>query len=582
MTEKKPNITGTHIPHGDKKVATDAISVLEMRNIRLMVRQTASLVANHGKIKEQPGQFWAANFEDRTIFWRPTSSLPPNDVLTEDELLFLVVHEAGHLNWTGRWDCPKDFDFDKWHLFINAVEDIREERLTVHDGFAGFQTYRMKVAPKFLGWHKKQDGTQYSLADQVWINWHCTEYGLEPDFGTDKAIEFAKKTWPVVDSLFHSKSTADLAKGMEPIYRELMEHDPSLGGDGKPMAEKIQEMLQDDGTVMVMGESVGGSSPSDFPERSQGNMNINSKSSADQLETMSNGAQGKAKIVLKEAADQERREQAQGNDRARNLVGPSKAEESSMPGSGIGYSGPTKHRRYDNSWNEARVDVRQHINRLSRKLVTTLRNNAEDEWMPGLRRGTLDMSQAHKSLVGSVNVFKDRKDEGQPEYLFAVTVDVSSSQSGRAKPLLECTVLVAESLWMARQRMMIVPWCHHPEDPMNFGDSLREHKGHLGATISRPSGSTYEAPALVQVQDQMRRFPGMPRCMITLTDGQTSNIPESRQVIGEMIDQGVDCIGIGICHEPPKHYPKQIRVDDPQQLVNILPRLIIERVPKGR
>jgi hypothetical protein len=367
-----------------------------------------------------------------------------------------------------------------------------------------------------------------------------------------------------------------------------MEHDPSLGGDGKPMAEKIMEMLQKDGAVMVLGESIGGSSPSQHPERSQGSMGVSDRNDADKFETMADGASGQVKVILEQAAQDEKYEQQNGKQQAVNLVGPSKAEasaspnSSSTPGEGIGTTSPRKNYNDDEMWNNSRLRVRQHINRLSRKLVTTLRNNAEDEWIPGLRRGTLNMSQAYKSLAGDVNVFRDRRDEGRPEYLFAITIDVSSSQSGRAQQLLDCTVTVAESLWLAGQKMMILPWCTYPEDPMNFGDSLRAHKGHIGATVGRPSGGTYEAPALVQVQDQMLRFPGVPRCMITLTDGETSGRDESASLIGEMVDQGIDCIGIGVCHEAPKHYPKQLTVNDPHELVNVLPRLIIERIPKGR
>jgi hypothetical protein len=118
---------------------------IDLRDIRDQVRYTSSLLSSFRPVFEQMGQSWACNFVERIIYWRTTLPYEPFAQLSPKEILFLITHEAGHLNFTGGWKVPEDWSDGKsmaFSTFLNAVEDIRIERLMALE-FPGFGEIRL-------------------------------------------------------------------------------------------------------------------------------------------------------------------------------------------------------------------------------------------------------------------------------------------------------------------------------------------------------------------------------------------------------------------------------------------------------
>jgi hypothetical protein len=643
------------------------VSAVRLREIRRMVRNTASLMATDGPIYECPGSHWAADFRSRTIYWRATAPYPPFSVLTQDNLLFLTVHEAYHIKITGGWDCPKDFDPMRFHRFINACEDIRIERQATKD-WPGFGPIRqdmaetslnewLKVAPVLDQFGRPIPGQKprpflegCCFMDQVWINWHMMEHGMG-NAGHPEAIKFATDSWDDISRICNAASTEKMAKMLEPYYRAMQAPPPPPEAEQGEKDEPYDPTMQLEPPVMPQpkskgegdeGETSDGSGesslgqagsegtgdgevyddsdardePADRIERSEmpehgkhdagnenekdsgkGKKNKNRQttttfSEEEQLEGMAKDAKDKGtKDAIRNKIAEEKAEQGKAAQIAQNDADTCNGNAAQDDG----IDAPSKRNDWgknanarpadingEASWNQAKDRMRPHINALRRKLEVTLRNNAMDDWEPGLKRGQLDAGVAWRSLAGNNDIFRDRTEVGALDYSFGIIVDMSSSQAQRRKALLESAVLVAEALEGAGLKWFMLPWNEYPQRGKRFRDPLSRRKGSLGRHIGSPWGGTYEAPALIFAEDEFGRAPSHHKFMITLTDGQTRAPHESKSLVEDLEDQGVRCMGIGVQYKAPAHYPERMSVDDAAELVRILPLLIGQVVKKGR
>jgi hypothetical protein len=546
------------------------ITALSLRRIRTAVKQTASLVATGGPIFEEPGPNWAASLQERRIFWRPTK--PMGGTYSANELLALIGHEAAHINWSGGWDVPPSFDPDKFHRFVNAGEDIRIERLLGLDlpGFPGAKQELYDNAMK----HHKDHAEKLSLIDQVGLSYLGIENGAGP-VGSEDAKKFAEATWPKVNRICNANSTERMARMLEAIYKELNQ------------AEN-QDRSPDPSNIPGDCDAGGSDSPSENPERSpipskeeleqakQARQklerdSIGRLSTKDLLKEMKKGANDQStKDRIQRLIDREQEAEDQG-ERAKTMQGGHK------PGEEHG-----NYRPDEMIWDGAVDRMRPNINSLSKRLQATLRTNAESDWEPGQRKGQLDPSQAWRSLTGDMNVFRTPTQIGARDYTFAVTIDRSSSQCDVAEELLDATALICEGIERAGLGLFAIPWDRGPHVHKPFGQPLKEYKGVLGGAVGRPSGGTYEAPALVIAQQALRTVSSGHKILITITDGATSNQPESETVLAELEHEGVRCIGISVNADyDPTHYPRRFNVPSPAELTQLLPRLVNEQVRKG-
>lgn len=225
------------------------------------------------------------------------------------------------------------------------------------------------------------------------------------------------------------------------------------------------------------------------------------------------------------------------------------------------------------------------INVLTQRLKTVLRHNAMTHPMPGQRRGRFDPGKAYRLQTGDVKVFLKPGQVGGLDYCFGIGIDTSGSMWGgygntEIEGAFDACVLIAESLEAAGLPFFLIFW---DEDLTHFkpiAEPLRDHEGAIGAVCGAWGGgsSTIEAPAIGLALDEFQKHPHGNRLWINITDGGTSTVEQSKELLGELDAQGVAACTIRIGDEPAEHYERGYSVDHADELTRLLPQLINEVV----
>lgn len=570
----------------------DDRSAYQIRQLQLRVKQTTSLIATQGPIKEEIGPYWAAKIAERTIIWRPTVE-GEDRVWSNDELLFLITHEASHLNYTGGFGWPNicggrpagdalttkhptrlQSQFFRW---VNAAEDIRIERLACKEmpGFADIRTPFYQRT--FEDAHRKLFAG-YGIIEQVWMGYFLIEHGIDmKDYAfKPRALDFVNRTWRYYTRCCNAPSTENLARAIEPLFLALLEVMNARTDD--QAAHNLSGAISGGG---LDGGSNAGDEPSDNPSRSTGSnapgdADNPMSNPADVLEGMAQDADGgRTKIQLsKQAADERKRQE-----RAKACVKQSKGSSGGPSSIGAAYVSHADLAR----WNIARQTLRSEITAISRQFGKVLQNNAADVYGGSYRRGKPNMRRAHRVERGNVNICRRRTEVGKKDYVVGLTVDCSGSMNRDTQGLLDTVVLLSEGLEKAGIGVFIALFNGGLIGIKKVTDRLTDSgtAAWLGGNV-RPSGMTYEAGALILADQEFSRYPKAGKFLFGITDGSTARAEESRTVIAEIVAKHrADCINISIQHDVASHWPNGVRVNNVNETITIVTDELRKLVRKG-
>lgn len=240
-----------------------------------------------------------------------------------------------------------------------------------------------------------------------------------------------------------------------------------------------------------------------------------------------------------------------------------------------------------NSWKQRQDELRQRINSLSNRIKAVLRQNSMEHASTGHRRGKLDIGKVHRLKAGNVRVFRQPGTIGGLDYTFGILVDTSGSMyASRPERLVrgrreidwayDACVLVAEALERAGLGFFVVLWDVEMPHVKPLHEPLVAHRSPLGSVLGRDKGGgkTIESPALAKALDEMEKVKGGRKMLITITDGGTSTIEESKELLEELAGMHVQALTIRIGEEPAAHYRHGYKVEHADELVQLLPRLI--------
>lgn len=570
----------------------DITSATQLREMRRRVQHTCSLISTQGPIIEQPSSLWAAELENRKIFWRPVQPFPPYAVLNEDEVLYLCAHEASHLNYSGRYDVPNseflnEEDKGRFHRFVNAVEDIRCDRLSAQE-FPGFEPLRLATNTKIHAEHLKMSPEEWHPIDQVGMNLLNIDSSL-PTYGDPEAQRIAQEAWPQIDRVANSASTHDVAQGVLDLYKRLRDVQPPQPGGGEGEGEDEGDSAGQQGgggsgdLSGVSGKDLDtkgteADSPTGTPVRSEGEGG-GGMTHGEQLQGMADDAQGQnARQALKDAVNDGRHAQNRSENAEQTMTGDTSSKPGGQPpGTERGSSGQS------DDWDRIREQMRGDINTLAGRLRAVLRHNAQENYVDGKRRGRLNPRRAYRASAGNVKIFRKREQMGSLDYTFGLIVDRSGSMSGREiQAAGDSVVMFVEALEKVGLPNFVVPWDTLPQHVKPIDQRVGPHKRTLGYLVTHADGGTYEAPALVIAEEQFARVRSGHKLLFVISDGDTSNIPESQQLARELEeDLGVRVVAVGIGFEPPRHYHNRLRVGSASELREVLPRYINEMVKRG-
>lgn len=537
-------------------VPSRGASPRQLLEFRRTVRQTASLIASEVRVREKPGPIWAADIDAGIVYWNHIDPVS-DSILTRGELLMNISHEAAHLNWTGHWNMPDELakqraSREMLRRFMNACEDIRIERLLSRE-FPGFEQIRESSNLRALGWQEPML-RHMCETDRVSFGYLRREVGMSLDPLTKEEQKFVEDTWSQISAACNLPDTRSMSDVVVPIFLELL-------GEREP--DEQEQLQQKD------KQKPSRSRPSD--ESVPGSMNMR-----EQLESLRGDMKRRN---VRESMIQKLEEMLDRIDEASESdLGPTLLETKDVPGlSSAQYFNPL-------DWDSHADSLRPLISRLSRKLQTVLRSNRADDWCSGLRRGSFDASAAHRAVAGARNVFRDRTEPGEVDYAFMLGMDVSGSQNERRKEIMDAVVLFVEAVERAGMSAALVTWSHvmHSQKPF-AGRVDEETKTLIGRDIGWCGGGTYEAPSLTYASEQFSRVgKNGTRVFIQVTDGQTHSPSHSREMIDELEQMDVRCIGIGIDCKAPAHYEDGHSFVSAHDLVELLPKIIAASVHKGR
>jgi hypothetical protein len=197
------------------------LSVTQLRKLRTMVRHTLNLVSVGIPMKERMGTWWRVDLETREVEWTPFLPFPPHSLIDDKASRYLIAHEASHAKWSGRYTTKqiKDSEKRRFHRFVNAVEDIRCDRLSEQQ-FLGYNEAKLHIRRLLRRNHQHTGG--WSLVDGVGLNSiYSFDIGM-PVQGNDLVKEAATRLWPKIDRIGNVRSTQEVATALEPIFRELV------------------------------------------------------------------------------------------------------------------------------------------------------------------------------------------------------------------------------------------------------------------------------------------------------------------------------------------------------------------------
>lgn len=525
-----------------------ASSALRQRNIARRVRHTASLVSGHDKIRERQGRNWAADCKNRIIIWRATHPFKEGDVLlTDDEVLWLTIHEAAHLVMSAHWEIPKPPEVDNSHRFFrfwNAVEDIRIERWAV-SRFPGkahlCKQLHQDINEAYKEFIKTPNDPGTHIADQVGRAFLQMENETEV-YGTERATQFAYKHWDQISEIAGTSVTSiEVAKRILPIYKELMdemtEEERCRGNDEEDIEMDFDDVLRLLGWDGLL-EGLARDADDDEVRR---------------------------RITIKFQNEKQRQELAERL--AEHSIG---REASGIEGS-------------SDDWAISKRDNRGPINVLCTRMIGRLAHNSADHWQNGLKRGQFNPAAAHKSMSGDMKAFRRKSAVGRSDYDFCITIDMSGSQGGRETQLLASCVTASEAIEKAGMGLSIITWDDGMRHYKSWHSTIKMSQGIIGYDLAHSGGGTYEGYALRVAEEMIRPRLAMGRqvFLITMTDGETNAVEESVEILGDLEARGVNTIGVGVMHPAPSHYKTQITVDTSEELASILPNLLRSLVKRG-
>lgn len=552
----------------------DFNSALIQRNAANRVRYTASLVVGHDHIREKQAERWAADINSNTIMWRLSAPWDHSKLIPDELFRWLIIHEASHIELTGSWDMPDKTEIDNeknFFRFWNGMEDIRIE-LWAKSKFPG-AAQDCRTTHAFFDKMLEQVQDDLALPDQVMFAFIAKANDL-PVVAKGEAKILAEKYWPEMDYITStSLSSAEVARRILPIYQALLKKSDGKRDDNKE-APDLTGMLIGGAAEGNGGDGDGKGSqqPQDDPKDPHTSSDKDANPGTvlglrELLEGLSEAAKGEGKRQLIVMVAQEKRAEQE-------------ASQQASQGAGTDASGINSR---SEDWNRTRELMRDEINLLSRKLETTLEQNASFAHETRLKRGQFDGKRAHRSLHGDMRIFRKKTAIGRVDYDFCITVDLSSSQGGRQKELTESCVIASEAIEKCGMGLALITWDGGMRHYKTFYTPLNQVKAAIGYDLMHPAGGTVEPYALRVAEEMLMQRVRMGRqaFLITLTDGITSRMNESVAIMRDMESNGIHTIGIGVTCPAPKHYQTKLRVDKTKDLPFVLPNLLRDLVKKS-
>jgi cobalamin biosynthesis protein CobT len=244
------------------------------------------------------------------------------------------------------------------------------------------------------------------------------------------------------------------------------------------------------------------------------------------------------------------------------------------------------------------------VNVMRRKLERALMAKQQRDWDYAQENGRLDSRRFTAAFAGRTNVFKTRSDSNEIDTALTILVDLSGSMCGtEAYIAQQCAIAMCESIDRTGIRYEVLGFNNrsdflsnipHPSrmermsgkysrtEPLDmyvfkaFEERLFEAKGAMVTMVHCAGGNNSDGEAIVYAYRRLQARPESRKVMIVMSDGfpASGGIGEhlnqhTRDAVQMATDNGVDCIGIGICSNAvSRFYPKYTVISDLNELAS--------------
>lgn len=242
------------------------------------------------------------------------------------------------------------------------------------------------------------------------------------------------------------------------------------------------------------------------------------------------------------------------------------------------------------------------INVMRRKLERALMAKQQRDWDYAQENGRLDSRRFTAAFAGRTNVFKMRSDSNEIDTALTILVDLSGSMCGmEAYIAQQCSIAMAESIdrtgiryevlgfnnRSGYERTVVPPKARRGSyysrtEPLDmyvfkaFEERLFEAKGAMVTMVHCAGGNNSDGEAIVHAYNRLNARPESRKVMIVISDGMPSSggikrhlRQHTRDAVQLATDNGVDCVGIGICTDAvSRFYPKYTVINDVNELAS--------------
>lgn len=538
------------------------------------VVKTASLICPGHAIKEKVGKSWCVDLETNTLYWNPLDPLGSetgSETISDEEFLACLTHESGHIKHSSIYQPPPGLtmnDRRKLEYLVNAAEDARVDKI-MSIGYPGFVSIRQKM----------YDRAVEIVADKTWglftgfqrfvYRQLLKDTKFQPTMNdTDKYNQqFDGEYWEAVRT---AKNTKELCDKLFPLLAKIHE-DPDNNQDEPAEDESGQTNMdtQDESEQPTGGAGAKHESPLDSMLKALTDNYQNHRGSWEDPKKQ------ELEAALREIYNKATQKDIESTNRM--------VEEDNPLMVGAGDGSPEHTSSTLTNWEIYVNDNKMHIQSLVNSLKTRLEKNASEQWVGGAKRGKINVKKAFRLQAGNTRVFRNKSQPDTPNYIFGIGVDTSSSMHS-SRDMYEAakyTVILCEAVEKLGFEYFLAPWNNELSSysSIPFGPkSLRKKTLAINHVLS-PSGGTQEFRML---KPALKAFQSMGdesnKVFINLTDGQTSNLEESRKLLAEMKRNGIFTIGLGIRNAVPMHYARTVSCETPQELLRKLPGILSEYI----
>ena len=519
------------------------------------IEQMANVLSAQHNIKVVPSNLWAIDIDNKILQYSPTSMMYG----TKADVISLLLHEIGHLRHT---TSEKNLSYTgigrKYHpgakLTLNAFEDIRIDGLMINSYASAPEVYESNKKTVQMITEKMNEKNEFIKKNTL------NNFGDLTNLSRQEIEQFAKDLGLDKDALLKMYD-----EGFQEFSRNIIQTAQKKQAETTLLDYLVELNIEKYSLTLNLKER----KCKNYIEKTIGVLPSIEKSSNTQdvlnqlesrvfpvIEDLLKKYKGESENnqnELDRAFDKisekvcETIEGENGEAVANGKLSETSSRNQQKNGTTAGKDTVPKE-WYDGDYEALRQSVDSGVRELTRLLRNIRVKDLTQKWEMNLKRGKLDVKHVYRYKSGRDNIFKKQQlQEDRTTHLsFSMLLDISGSMEGRN--IIHSTrglIMLAETFKNLNIPFEIIKFDSNAYIIKGFNDEYSETiKKHLSGAIKSCRGGTDLSEALTETKISSR--PEINKNLVVLSDGETCDEDECRDLSKEFIKNGVSVLGFAI------------------------------------